>query len=285
VEGIVTHEATAWMRAADIAGVELPESITEARANLAKVEEQFTAMPLPDKVPDASELVARGASLEEAAEEIKKLSDAAAQAAENRGVVSSARTLARGRLSRLVAEERDSCIINARPVVDALIAAARPLTEELRTFAPMYDAGTIARRANPEQVEAWREAEELERKFGTIMAAWRTSFRNSNVQGGYKSPSKVPGFDIRWVDQVHRYFERPEYVSNPRLNGTYLGRSGYPVAIEPTVLAVACEPERAGFRVCTVRELKEAYDVARFAAIEEARQIGSQRRHGRGMAV
>jgi hypothetical protein len=51
------------------------------------------------------------------------------------------------------------------------------------------------------------------------------------------------------------------------------------------VLGVGCEPEEAGFRLCTVRELKEAYDTARFAVIEEARQAASSRRRGRGMAI
>lgn len=63
-------------------------------------------------------------------------------------------------------------------------------------------------------MKAWREAEELERKLGTILAAWRSSFQNANRLGGYASPSRVPNFDARWVDQVHRYWLRLEFVQN-----------------------------------------------------------------------
>jgi hypothetical protein len=193
-----------------------------------------------------------------------------------RRAANTARNLARGRLSRLIAEHRDDLVHLLRPIVTDLVEQARPLAVELAEFAPKYDPGAIVRRASQKQIKAWREAEELERRFGACLAAWRVSFRDANARGGFKSPSFVPNFDVRWVEQVHRYWERPELVQNPHLNGTHLNQRGYPTVIAPTVLNVAAESPDAGFRLATGWELKEHYDAARIAAIEAERERVAQ---------
>jgi hypothetical protein len=281
---IVTQEALAWMRAADVAGVELPDEVQEARERLEKIDGEIAALPKPSKVPTAAQMVAEGVALKDVGVEAQKLADEAARLEETHRVARAAQHVARRTLSRLVAEQRDALIVGARTVVRALVDEARPHAEALAPFAPKYDAGAIVRRAEQKQIKAWREAEELERRFGSIMAAWRSSFKATNARGSFASPSKVSGFDVRWMDQVHRYWERPEVVGNPRLNGTHLGRRGYPLAIEPTVLGVASEPAEAGFRLCTMRELKELYDAMRQAQAAAARGQ-FPRRSGRAMSI
>lgn len=282
---IVTPEARAWLRAADTAGVELPAEVAEARDNMTRLEAELAALPQVEKPPTAAQLAASGLSLDKATAEHERLTMEMARRKSVLDSASPAIRLARGRLSRLVAEQRDDLIVGIRPTLTALVDEARPLAHELAAFAPKYDAEAIARKATPKQLKAFQNAVELETKFGALMAAWRSSFKAANAPGGFASPSKVPGFDVRWVDQVHRYWERPEHVANPRLNGTYLGKRGYPVAIEPTVLSVACEPEAAGLRLCTVRELKDAFETERLAKVEEARALVRQQRGGRAMSI
>jgi len=287
VEHVLTAEATRWMRAADVAGVELPDEITQARTNMDRLEAEVAVLPAVEQVPTAAELAASGLTLDQATEEHARLTAEMARRKEALDAARPALGIARHRLSRLVAEHRDGLIVGVRPLVEAMIEKARPLAAELAPFAPKYDADAVVRRATPKQLKAYQAAAELEARFGTVMAAWRASFTASNKLGGLPSPSQVPGFDFRWVDQVHRYWERPEHVANPRLNGTYLNRSGYPVNIEPTILGLACESAEAGFRLATLHELRDAHEAAELARIAEARGVVARRtgRTGRGMAV
>jgi hypothetical protein len=286
---ILTGEAKAYLRAADVAGLELPAAITEARANLGHVEEQIAALPAPAKVPSTAELVARGMPVDRAADEHERLTQEEGTREEMRRSVNQARGLAWRRLSQLVAQERDNLVHALRPIVTDLVEAARPHAETLAPWAPKYDAEAIVRRGTPKDMKAYQAAAELEVKFGACMAAWRASFQASTTRaGGWKSPAHVPGFDSRWVEQVHRYWERPELVQNPRLNGTHVNQRGYPTAIQPTVLGVAAESPDAGFRLATVWELKELYDGARIAAIEAERErvaqaLGARRRGARSV--
>lgn len=275
VEGIVTNEARAWMRAADTAGVELPVDITEALANVERLEAEIAALPQVEKVPGTAELAAKGLTLERAAEENARLAAEMAGRKEKQDAARPAVALARGDLSRLVAEQRDNIVIGVRPLLTSIIDEARPLAETLAPYAPKYDPGAIVRNATPKHLKAYQESAELEIKFGSIMAAWRSSFGTSNMP--CNSASAPANFDVRWVDQVHRYFDAPELVQNPRLNGTQMDERGRLTNIQPTVLGVACESPEAGFRLATLWELKDAYDSASKAAFEAARR---ERRYG-----
>jgi hypothetical protein len=92
--------------------------------------------------------------------------------------------LARRILSKTVAEHRDTLIVGARPVLTVLVDEARPHAETLAPFAPGYDAGAIVRRGTPKDLKAFQAAEELEGRFGTIMAAWRSSFKATVTNSG-----------------------------------------------------------------------------------------------------
>jgi hypothetical protein len=63
---IVTQEATAWLRAADVAGVELTADVIKARDHLTAVEEQRAGLGERPTVPTAASLVANGVPLDEA---------------------------------------------------------------------------------------------------------------------------------------------------------------------------------------------------------------------------
>jgi hypothetical protein len=256
---IVNPEVTAWLRAADVAGVALPDEVQEARQRLEKVDAELAALPGPEAPTPAARLVAGGMGLEEATAENERQAAEALAHKEAHRVVRDAQGHARRNLNNAVAQARDTLIVEAaRPVVTALIEEARPHAETLARFAPKFDPGAIVRRGEPRHMKAFQAGEELERRFGAIMAAWRASYKaTTTMYGGPKSPARVYGFDPRSVDQVHRYWDAPELVGNPLLNGTQRNRRGYPVRIEPTVLGVASEPAGAGFRLATVRELYE----------------------------
>lgn len=281
---VLTTEAGAWLRAADVAGAGLPDDIEEARANLERLEAEVRALAPVGKVPTTAELAASGLSLEQATEERARLAEEAERRREAHEAARPALAIARDRLSRLVAERRDELIVGIRPLLTALVDEARPYAETLAPFAPKHDAGAIVRRGKPEHLKAYQAAAELETRFGAVMAAWRASFQASTRQGGLPSPSKVPGFDPREVDQAHRFWERPELVANERLNGTHLNPYGRPTPIEPTVLSVANEPAEAGFRLATLRELRDVSEAGRLARLAEAQEQLARRR-GRGVGV
>lgn len=268
---IVSQEALAWLRAHDVAGVELPDSIIEARSALEKVDGELAALPQPSKVPGPAELVAAGVPLEEATDESDRIAEEARRREETQKLAVSARNVARRTLSRLVAEQRFALVLGVRPLVTALVDEARPHAGELAQFAPGYDPGAIVRKATPKQLKAFQAAEELERKFGAIMAAWRASFKAAARRGGHAGDRGPAGFDLRWVEQAYRYWGAPEWVKNPRLNGTHKNQRGYEVPIQPTVLGVASEPEEAGFRLAAVDELHELHEAARRARAAEQR--------------
>jgi hypothetical protein len=257
---ILSNEAAAMMRAADLAGLELPDPIKEAVAVVESLEAQIAELPRPEQVPPPARLVADGTPLDKVGKEHARLVAKEKEKAELRDTAAKARDLARRKVSVLMAQERDNLIHALRPIVTALVEEARPLAEALAPYAPKYDAGTIVRHATVEQIEAWRAAEELERKFGACMAAWRAAWSDTTRQGGHPSPARVPDFDVRSVDQAHWYWTWAERVLNPRLNGTYYPPHRLaPSTIQPTVLAVACERPEAGFRLATVHEIADLY--------------------------
>jgi hypothetical protein len=285
---ILSTEATAFMRAAEVVGLELPATIKEATAALVSLDEQIGKLPAPEKVPSPASLVADGTPLDKVGKEHERRVAKERQKAELRKTAQEARSLARRTVSIRVAQEREGLIRALNPIVVALIEEARPLAELLAPFAPKYEAGTIVRKASMEQVEAWRASEELERKFGVCMAAWRAGFGATTRLGGHKSPAHMPGFDVRNVNQAHYYWEWPERVLNPRLNGTYYAaHRGAPSTIQPTVLSVACERPECGFRLATVREMADLYPrlmPAKNGLGRRERRSGEQpiprRRHG-----
>jgi len=276
---VLSIEATAMMRASEVAGLKFPPSITIAIEILEGLDAQSANLPKSARVPAPAELVASGTPLNKVGKAHDLLATQERKNEELRETASKARSLPRRKVSRLMAEERDNLILALRPIVTALVEEARPLAEELAPFAPKYDAGTIVRRASLEQIEAWRKAEELERKFGACMAAWRAAFQATSTLGCHASPARVPDFDPRWVDQANYYWTWPERVREPRLNGTYYGQyRTAPSTIQPTVLSVACERPECGFRLATVREMAELYYERNAAA--RAEKANRERRFG-----
>jgi hypothetical protein len=261
---IVNQDAESWLRAHEVAGVELPGDIIEARDNLARVEEERAALPGVE-IPKPARLVSEGLSLEEATATVQKAESEAARWAESRDIVTTARDIARTRLNRLVKEHRDDLIVGARPVVDAIIEQARPLSATLADFAPDYPPAALVRKGNAKQLTAYQKSEELEGKFGTIMAAHRASMKAAG-RGGQ------PHCDlIRGARPVDKFWANPGLVVSNRLNGTRRNQFGKLVAIQPRVLSVAAEDPEAGFRLASVQDLIEVEKAARHAVVEEHR--------------
>jgi hypothetical protein len=279
---IVTQEVTAWLRAEEVAGVTLPAPVANEAANLARIEAELATLPSSAEIPTAAQLVANdGMGLAEAATEVERITAEAMRARETYRTAAKARDLARARLNRAAAEHREAIIVeHLRPVMAELVTEARPLAATLAPFHPRFDDGTIDRKATPVQIKAWRASLEMEGRFGAGIAAWRASHKATLRMGGLASPAQVRRFDPRWLEPAsYLFWSAPEYVANPALNGTLFDRYGRPVAIRPTLLGVASEPEEAGFRLPTVRELHELY-----VALERSR-VAEARRGGRGMAV
>jgi hypothetical protein len=214
--------------------------------------------------PTAAELVASGVPLDKASKEVERLKTDEARKAETRRVATDARTLARRRLNLTVAAHRDVLVESVRPPVSDLVDKARPFAAVLEEFAPDYPPAVLMRKATPEQVEAFQKADELEARFGAVMAAWRASFKAAANTAG--------AFDVRDVGAEHRFWANPGAVSNPALNGTALNRRGYPVVPQPTVLTVAREPEEAGFRLAALSEVEAVFTKGRADLVRAERE-------------
>lgn len=279
---IVDLEPAAWLRAADVAGVQLPADIVEARERLRTIDEEYGQLATPAPMPTASELVADGTPLDEAASKVEELTVEARRLAEKHRVASEALWLARRRINEAVAQHRDGLIVEcARPVVTALVEQARPLADLLTEFAPEYAPQSIVRNASPDQIEAWRAAQALELELGAVLAAWRRSMKTNRRTGGQASPAKLfPAFDGRWVPEAYHFWTVPEHVTDPKLGGRALDARGRVVRIRPTVLGVAAEPPEAGFRLAAEYELKAIHDT-----IVAEQRAGVRDRRGRVVIV
>lgn len=252
---LLSTAADAWIRAADKAGYVLPKEVQEARDRLNAAEAELVKLGPPVEPVNPTKLVVdRGMDLAEAMAEHERVLAAQGEWVKAKHVLSSVIYGRRTALNRAVKEHRDEMILGIRPLVTALVDEAREHAETLAPFAPRYAAEDIVRNGSPKTLKAYQAAAEIESRFGTLMAAWRPSFKEA------VDAPRPSGFDYRWVDQVHLYWSDPSLVTNPRLNGTYYAPNrGAPSAIQPTVLACACEPASAGFRLAVLDELEERW--------------------------
>jgi len=269
VEGYLSNEARAWMRAAEVAGAPLTPDVSARLERLADVEEQAAALPAPVEVPGVAELVATGTPLEKAYTEAERLATAEARKAEQRKVVQEALDIARNGINRAVREDREGLILSLRPTVTELIDEARPLAATLEPFAPGYSSADIVRRGEPRHLKAFQAAAELEQKFGACMAAWRSSYQNDAT---FQHPSTA---GLKEVAPVRRYFANPGAVRDEALAGKKLNRRGYPIAPAPTVLSVAREDAAVEFRVGSTPEILAAGAEQRQAEYEARRALGT----------
>jgi hypothetical protein len=254
---IVSPEARAFVKASEVAGLELPAHIAEMIDRRAGLDAEYEKLPAPAPVPTKTELVANGTPVAKVDAEWERAALKAKNAKELRAAVHQARGALEGRISRELALERDDLILAMRPLVTDLIEKARPLAESLKRFAPKYDPQAIVRQATLEQIEDWRAAQELEERFEALVGAWRQAFGNSTRNGGHPSrDTSNRAFDPRWVPQAAWFWTWPERVLEPRLNGTHyaVGRTG-PSPIRPTLLAVAAERPECEFRLATIHEV------------------------------
>jgi hypothetical protein len=265
MEGYLSNEARAWIRAVEVAGVLLTPDVSARLERLAEVEAQAAGLPAPVEVPGVAELVASGTPLEKAYAEVERIATAEAKKAEQREDVEKAAELVRTGISRAVREDREGLILSLRPVVAELIEEARPHAATLEPFAPGYSAADVTHRGEPRHLKAFQAAAELERTFGACMAAWRSSYQSDAI---YQHPSTQ---GLREVAPVHCYFANPGAVRDEALAGRKLNRRGYPMAPAPTVLNVAREDAEVGFRLGTTPEILEA-GARQQQAEREARQ-------------
>lgn len=247
---VLTTESEAWLRAADKVGVELPTELQTARQRMEKAKAELAKLPAPLPVSTPHELVAAGVELARAQDEAERMASEAARLEELRSIGASGADGARMVVNRTMGQYGDELILALRPIVTALVDSARPHAVVLAEFAPGYGAGDIVHQGQPKHLKAFQAVVEIERRFGTCMAAWRASF----TEGARRS-----GLDLREVKPVHQFWASPERVRDESLNGTKLNRRGYPVTIQPTVLCVASEDEAAGFRLASVAEMIEIF--------------------------
>lgn len=263
---IVSHEASAYLRARDAAGLKLPAEVQARADRLADVEKQVDRLARLETAPTAAELASRGMDLTKAQAEADRLAHEQGKLAELHRIGRLAAEAARSQLNDAVVRHREELMLSLRPLMDALVDKARPHADTLAEFAPGYGAGDIVNRGDDKTLKAYQEAANLEREFGTLIAAWRSSFSDA------KKAAHL--FDYRWVAPVHQYFARPELVRNTALNGTKLNPRGYPVEIQPTILALASESPEVGFRLATIAELKAVFEEQRQAETQAVRGLG-----------
>jgi hypothetical protein len=249
---VLSQEAVAWLRAAEEEGVVLPGPVQEAREQLDAIEADLAALPVAaERTPSAASLMVAGMPAAKAQAEAEKLEDKAAKAAEIRRRAQEVRDVARLRVERAVAAHREELMVGLRPLVTALVEECRPAAAQLRAYAPAYFSADLLGSGTPEDLAAYQAASVIEARLGRLIAAYRASFKAATAP---TNPHR-PIADVRDVAQVHQWWENPELVSNPALNGTKLSRRGQPVPIQPTALGVSSEPAEAGFRMALPSEL------------------------------
>lgn len=187
--------------------------------------------------------------LEDASQEAARLAQEAGRLETMHREGAASRDGARFAMNRAVAAYAEDLILDLRPHLAAIVEKARPHAKVLARFAPSYSAGDMLHRATPKELKAYQASVEIERRFGALLALWRACFKTLKESPAYSR------FDTRWVEQVHMFFANPEAAQDDALAGRKLNRSGYPVAIQPTALAVASEHPDVGFRLATVEEL------------------------------
>lgn len=248
----ISLEATAWLRATAV-GVVLPAEVQELRERLERTEAEQAALPAAIEVKTAEQFLAEGMDPIKAQAKASKLAEEADALEKAQRIARAGVGGAQFNLNRAIVPHRDELIVGIRPLVTAVIDRARLHAEQLARFAPAYAPGDIVRRGTPDDLLAWQAAQEIEKEFGLLISAWRSSFRGEASQPGAR-------VDVREVPEAAHFWAHPELVTNPALNGTKLNRFGNVVAINPDVLNVAAESPEAVFQLATLGELRAIFD-------------------------
>jgi hypothetical protein len=247
-------ESEALIRARDVAGLKLPADVQAKAERVVELQAQMDALPAPAEAADASAMVRDGLPLKEAMDRTKALDGEAARATEARAVVELALAGATAQFNLIVDGAREELVVGLRPVLDAIVDECRPHAATLADYTPNYSANALLSSGTEAHLKAFQKAKVLEAKFGALMSYWRNAFAKQTAVA-----MSMP-FDYRWVRPVHQFFTNPSAVLNDKLAGRELNRRGYPVEINPTVLAVASESPDVGFRLATVADLRQVWE-------------------------
>lgn len=253
-----SQETRAWMRLADAEGIELPEEIVAARANVDELDARRKGLGAPIAVPSPQVLMATGTDQDKAIAQAKKIKAKAKEREELREVLGGARWQANAHLERLVQRSREALVKSIRANVTALIEEARGPVKVLAPFHPAYEAKDVAFRGGPEELEAFQTVAALERRYGLYASAWRASMYE---------PLKELGrvLDHRFYSEADLYFSNPERLANVDLTGR-LYEAGRRARVNPTVFTIAAEDPAVGFRFAVPEEVEDVHDLRKKVA-------------------
>lgn len=257
----IGREATVWQAAADEGGVNLPDSITEARAAHAAADAAVKALPRPEEPVDPVRLVDGGMDPKDALAEADRSHQVIAFWRAEHDVLVSARAFKAAALNRAVEDNLEALVLAARPTVTEIVEEARPLVPKLDRFARGgYAAEQIVAKATAAELRAYQNVMALQVRFAAIHKAYVGSYatpaRVSRVGEVSHTPG-VMGWSAMDLNPAHFYWAEVALVANPRCNGQALTRTGRPAPPSTSLLLIAAEPAEAGFRLATYSELRE----------------------------
>ena len=256
-------EASDLFLASDISGAPLPSDILEVRRAHDDAVQALKAHrdECPDELRPVAKLMAAGMGLEDAEAEFEALSkEWDAWQGRQRNLLS-ARGIAANQANRAVTSQLDDLVLAVRETVTALVEECRPHAEKLKAYGPEFSTDHIVSRASAAEVKAYQAILEAQRKFDPIYRWWARACMNPRR---LHQVSITPGFGSgkfffapETMDKARYVWERPELVTDARLNGKKLSRTGQPLTPESRLILIALEDPACGYRLATIEELRE----------------------------
>lgn len=232
----------------------------------------------PTKAPTieyAEQLIAAGMNPDEAIDREDASRRAVEQHTKAQAAASAAASNLTASIPAAVAKNADAIVEGSiRDKVNALLAEVRPHVAKLAEFGPTdkvrkanfsstpidvlaeyqgFNANDIIRRATPEQLKAFQACIEAESQFATVVALWLRVLQHGEERGYQmnSTPQYTGGIAV-WA--------HPEKVPFLTIRGQAKGTNELgPWPTPLNLLTVASQPEEAGFRLASLREISAAY--------------------------
>lgn len=257
-------EALSWLEAHDVGGAPLTPEIAEARREWDEADKAVRALVKPDDPVSASKLVAQGWTVEDAEAEVDARYRAALDWKRRRETLIEVRSFKARALNLAVVSSLEEIVLAARPTVTKIVDDARPQVEKILRFGPVFDTETIVAKASAAELRAYQAVLALQTRLDSITRAWARSYvtplRISKVHEVSHSAGRF-GWAASDVAQERYYWDAPELVREPRLNGQALSRRGSKLPPSTSLLLIAQEEPAAGFRLAVFGDLRaRAYE-------------------------
>jgi hypothetical protein len=208
---VLTIESRAWRRAAEKVSEELlPADVWELLHECDRIEAELEELSKPAPAVEASKLVLAGKTSSEAQKEVNAAHEEAERKLNESIALRDALQVAERRVVKWFdAPGRRDALIEGplRDAVAAVIAEAEPLAAKLKGI--KLSSKSVAHRATPAQLSAWRDSEAVSEKLFALRRAWSSSWAQAVRLGSSDRvhlaplwmPSKLGGVFV-WRDPL-----------------------------------------------------------------------------------